>query len=77
MGKSAAPWHNGGMFSTAGILALITLIVGIFYLLYGIVLSYHWIRYSESWTIAAFSLGSYAVGGAYLLSLMVAATLML
>lgn len=77
MGKSAAPWHNEGMLSTAGILALITLIVGIFYLLYGIILSYHWIRYSESWTIAAFSLGSYAVGGAYLLSLMVAATLML
>ena len=77
MGKVSPLCHNKGMLSAAGILAILTIVVGIFYLLYGIVLSYHWIRYSESWTIAAFSLGSYAVGGAYLLSLMVAATVML
>jgi hypothetical protein len=65
------------MQTGVSLLAVITSLVGLFYVLYGIALCYHWIRYSESWAIAAFSIGSYVVGGAYLLSLMTAAIFML
>jgi len=65
------------MISTVEILTSLTFVAGASYVFYGIILSYHWIRYSESWTIAAFSLGSYMIGGVYLLGLMVAAIVML
>jgi hypothetical protein len=65
------------MMTTTGIVGLITLGAGLAYLLYGIVLAYHWVRFSASWSIAAFSLGSYTIIGLYLLGLMAGAVLMI
>ena len=59
--------------NTAGLLAIFVLLVFAVYALYGVVLAYHWIRFSASTTIAVFSLGTYIAVGLYLFGAMAAA----
>lgn len=61
--------------TTTGLLALITLLAAALYLFYGIILAYHWFRFSASWTISILSVGAYIISGLYLLSIMAFATL--
>ena len=73
MCKRIFVWHNTSMSNAVPILSLMTLIAGAFYILVGVVLAYHWIRFSASHSITILSLTAYIVAGTYLLGLMAGA----
>ena len=70
MCKERPAWHTGCM--SAFLLPLIAL-VALCYALYGILLAYHWLRFSTSRALAVLSLASYYLCGA-VLSLMALAS---
>lgn len=72
--RTALPWHTMLMSFTT-LLWIIFLMAVFLYVVYGVVLAYHWIRWSGSVATTTLAIALYGGAGALLFSIMLGALL--